>query len=70
MITMLHPPGLKTAVRGRVEYERAEKDPDQVIRTVNCLKTEWQKFEKYEADRKEVSLRAAGKGNARRGGKQ
>lgn len=70
ILTALHSPGFKTAVRNRVEYEGTEKDPSEVIIIMSPLNTEWYVMKKFEAGRKEASRKAAGKGGTRRGGKQ
>lgn len=49
IITTMHPPGFKTAERNLVKYEGAEEDPEEVIITMNHLKTELHIIEKYEA---------------------
>lgn len=69
IVTALHLPEFKTAVRNRVEYEGAKKDPNKVIISMDRLKTKWQILEKYEAGRKEARHKAASKGDARRAGK-
>lgn len=68
--TALHLTGYKTAVRDGVEYKGVEKGPDQFIRIINSLKTEWQTTEKKEAGRKEVARKAADKIDVSQGGKQ
>lgn len=70
IITALHFPGLKAAVRCRFEYKREEKKLDQVIGVENRMKSQWQTFEKYETDRKMTSQKAAGKKCAHHGGQQ
>lgn len=56
-MTVLHPPGFRTAVRSRVECEGENKDPDEAIIIITRLKEEWHIIEKYEEGRKEASCK-------------
>lgn len=61
----LYPPGLKAAVKNRVDYEGVDKDPDLVIGIMNSLEAELKIVWKYEEDRT-----AAGKGGPQQGRKK
>lgn len=70
MITALHPPEIRTAVKERVDNKRVQKDYDQAIAIMYRLKTELQTIERYEVGRREASRKAVSNGIIRHSGRQ